>query len=136
VRRTLAALVAVFAATGCSVWGTEGGPGGAGVAAPTATEVVASAVPGADGVQRVEVTMGDDLRFTPTVVRARPGIIELTFRNLGSTPHDPQVESVTAGNINGGQARPVRVSIDRPGTYPFPCGYHVSSGMQGRIEVS
>jgi plastocyanin len=134
----LAALT-VAGLAGCSVWGTEGGPGGAGAAAPTATDSVATAVAGSDGVQRIEVTMGDDLRFTPTIVRAHPGIIEFTFRNVGGSPHDVQFAdplSASTGNVNGGDVRTVRVTVERSGTYPYPCAYHVSSGMRGTLEIS
>jgi plastocyanin len=88
-------------------------------------------------VQRVDVTAGDDLRFTPSLVRARPGVIEFVFHNSGATAHDIQVEpaAVTTGNLNGGQTGTIRVTVDQPGRYPFPCLYHVSSGMQGTLEV-
>jgi plastocyanin len=115
----------------------EGGPGGSGVEPPAATAPDAvTAVLGADGVQRVEVILGDDLRFRPALVRARPGIIELTFRNAGATPHDVELPRGATGNLNGGQASTVRVSIDAPGRYPFPCRYHVSSGMSGTLDVT
>ncbi len=134
------------ALAGCSVWGPEGGPGGTGLAAPTSTasQAAVDAVLGPDGVQRVEVTAGDDLRFTPSVVRARPGVIEFVFRNVGNTPHAVEVEldsgvasstSSATGNLNGGQSQTVRVSVDRPGQYPFPCLYHLSSGMRGTLDV-
>lgn len=135
--RTVAA-VAVFGLAGCSLWGMEGGPGGAGIAPPvTSSPAAVTAVVGADGVQRVEVTVDDDLRFSPSVVRAKPGTIEFTFRNVGVTPHDVRVlGDLTSGNINGGEVATVRVTVERPGTYPFPCLYHASSGMRGTLEVS
>lgn len=125
---------------GCATWGPEGGPGGAGIVAPTGTESAADAVLGPDGVQRVEVTTGDDLRFTPSVVRAHPGIIEFVFRNVGGTPHDVRFPESTdtpgTGNLNGGQTRTVRVTVEKAGRYPFPCLYHVSSGMRGALLVA
>ena len=139
--RPTAALLAVaclIGLAGCSIWGPEGGPGGAGIAAGNEpTEVPVGATVGADGVQRVDVTVGDDLRFTPSLVRARPGIVEFVFHNVGTTPHDIRVEPGTGatGNLNGGQTRTVRVTVDQPGQYPFPCLYHISSGMQGTLEV-
>ena len=132
------ALAGVLAGSGCSIWGPEGGPGGIGAAAgaePTETPV--EAVSGADGVQRVEVTVGDDLRFTPSLVRARPGVIEFVFRNNGTVSHDVRIEpgSGSTGNLNGGQVGTLRVTVAQPGRYPYPCLYHVSSGMQGTLEV-
>ncbi len=138
----LAALALIMAtlvgAAGCSIWGPEGGPGGAGIAAgssPSEVPVVATA--GSDGVQRIDVTAGDDLRFTPSLVQAHTGVIEFMFHNAGTTAHDVEVEPGTAatGNLNGGDTRTVRVTVDKPGRYPFPCLYHVSSGMTGTLEV-
>jgi plastocyanin len=131
---------------GCALWGPEGGPGGAGLAAPTssASPAAVDAVLGADGVQRVEISAGDDLRFSPSVVRARTGVIDFVFHNTGTTPHAVEVAiaptatdsaAVGTGNLNGGQTQTVRVTVNKPGTYPFPCVYHVSSGMQGTLEV-
>jgi plastocyanin len=132
--------------SGCALWGMEGGPGGAGVAAPRASASVsaADAVLGHDGVQRIDVHIGDDLRFTPALARARPGVVEFTFHNDGLTPHDVRIEApgpaaapiTDTGNINGAAAGTVRVVVDRPGSYPYPCLYHVTSGMLGTLVVS
>jgi plastocyanin len=141
-----AAPVLVLTLSGCGLWGPEGGPGGAGMAVPTssATAAPVEAMLGPDGVQRVEVSAGDDLRFTPSWVRARPGVIEFVFHNVGTTPHAVQVAggsiapgsaAVGTGNLNGGQSQTVRVNLRAPGRFPFPCVYHVSSGMQGTLEV-
>lgn len=135
--------VMVLAATlgGCGMWGPEGGPGGVGMAVPTssATDVPVDAVLGSDGVQRVDVRTGDDLRFTPSWVRARPGVIEIVFHNVGTTPHAVEVavdaSAPGTGNLNGGQSQAVRVTVTTAGRYPFPCVYHVSSGMQATLEI-
>jgi plastocyanin len=137
----LLSLTVLTVLTGCGLWGMEGGPGGVGAVAPTASAIAsaADAVLGDDGVQRIDVHIGDDLRFTPSVVRARAGVIEFTFHNDGLTPHDVRVEATPAsgtGNVNGGDVATVRVSVDRPGSYPFPCLYHSTSGMLGSLVVS
>lgn len=137
-RSVLLAMLLLFSLAGCALWGPEGGPGGAGVAAPsTSAEVAVEATPGPDGVQRIDVTAGDDLRFTPSLVRARTGVIEFVFHNTGTTAHDVRVEPGTdaTGNLNGGDTRTLRLTVTQPGRYPFPCLYHVSSGMTGTLEV-
>jgi plastocyanin len=96
------------------------------------------AVAGPDGVQRITITMGDDLRLHPAVVHAHPGTIEFAFRNTGAIPHDIEFPNLLTGteNLNGGATGTVRVSVSQPGTYPFPCLYHQSSGMTGTLLVS
>jgi plastocyanin len=147
----------VLALTGCSLWGMEGGPGGAGAAVPSgsAAQSTVDAVVGPDGVQRVTVTLGDDLRMHPAEVRARPGRIEFTFHDTGALPHEVHVTTDTGGgqtggasqtggagqaadtgNLDSGQSAVVTVTVRRPGRYPFPCVYHESSGMVGTLLVS
>ncbi|MDG4810067.1 plastocyanin/azurin family copper-binding protein [Micromonospora sp. WMMD1120] len=154
-RRAGAQAVALLVLTsGCGVWGPEGGPGGSGAAgldssgrnAPQPVE--ASVSP--DGVQRIEITLTDELAVVPSLVRARPGVIEFTFRNDGVTPHSvtvdagaptttvpPSVDGAAGtGNLNGGQAGTVRVTVTASGRYPYPCRYHLTTGMRGVLEVS
>ncbi|MEU8077872.1 cupredoxin domain-containing protein [Catellatospora citrea] len=135
------AIVSTFAVSGCALWGLEGGPGAEGAATPPAAATAPAAVQavlGADGVQRIEITVDDELRLTPQVVAARPGRIELTFRNVGLTPHDIALRIPAAtgtGNINGSATDTVTVDITQPGTYPMPCLYHGTSGMRGTLQI-
>jgi plastocyanin len=137
--RLLALIGLVLTLGGCSMWGMEGGPGGSGAAAPTVAtgQSPVDAVVGSDGIQRVEVTMGDDLRLHPALVRARPGVIVFTFHNTGATPHDIEFPGLArgTGNLNGDASVTVRLTAREPGTYPFSCVYHQSSGMQGTLVV-
>ena len=141
--RRLVAVGLCLTLSGCSVWGPEGGPGGSGLRGPTASAAPpVDATAGPDGVARVEISEADDLRFTPSLVRAHPGVIEFVFRNVGSTPHDARISDPTgsaladSGNVNGGQTVTVRVTLSQPGTYPFPCLYHDSSGMVGQLIIA
>jgi plastocyanin len=132
-------------ASGCAVWGIEGGPGGAGHAAPADTAPApGSAVAGPDGVQRVEITLTDELHLRPSLVMAHPGRFEFTFRNIGVTPHHVRLTLPTSpapgpgadtGNLNGGAVAVIRFAIAQPGTYPFPCLYHAGNGMVGSLVV-
>ncbi len=138
--KVLLVVVLVLPLGACALWGMEGGPSGAGAALPTASTLASpvDAVAGPDGVQRIGIEMGDDLKLHPAVVRARLGVIEFSFRNTGATPHDIEFSTVSGGtgNLNGGAAGTVRVTVDRPGQYPFPCVYHESSGMRGTLIVT
>jgi plastocyanin len=153
-RRVLAVIVIVLGlgAGGCSVWGMEGGPGGAGAAVATASASVGpvDAVPGPDGVQRITVSLGDDLRMHPSVVRVRLGTVAITFHNTGAVPHEIRLAvgpgsqcasatrcatSVDSGNLDAGASSVVRFAVDRPGTLPLICIYHQSSGMTGSLVV-
>lgn len=80
--------------------------------------------------------MTDDLKFVPDRVRAQPGVIEFRLQNVGVTPHDLTLGQNTAGNVNGGQTATLRVTVSKPGEYPFPCVYHAESGMRGVLEVA
>ncbi|MFG1920949.1 cupredoxin domain-containing protein [Cryptosporangium sp. NPDC048952] len=138
---SIAGAAGVLVLAGCASWGPEGGPGGIGRSvAPAATATSAApavaATRGADGVQRITVTMTDELKFEPDRVRAQPGIIEFRLQNVGVTPHDMTVAETTAGNVNGGQTVTLRVTVEKPGEYPFPCVYHAESGMRGVLEVT
>jgi plastocyanin len=137
---TVAATGLAVSLGGCSLWGVEGGPGGSGAvgAGVSAGPSPVDAVAGPDGVQRVTITMDDDLRLIPSRVHAHPGAIEFTFRNTGATPHDIEFQGLPGGtgNVNGDASAIVRVSVARAGTYPFPCVYHQSSGMTGTLVVS
>ncbi len=140
----LLAVVGLLGLSGCSIWGMEGGPGGLGASTPASSSMPArAAVTGPDGVQRVQITVDDDLRLDPSVVSAHPGLVEFTFHNAGSTPHDIEFPLPSAaapvpgdtGNLNAGAQATVRLRVDQPGTYPFPCVYHQSSGMIGTLIV-
>lgn len=138
-RLGLLALCALMLA-GCASWGPEGGPGGIGrsdapVTTATSTAPAVAATADSDGVQRITVSMTDDLKFVPDRVTARPGVIEFRLQNVGVTPHDMTIANATGGNVNGGQTAVVRVTISKAGEYPFPCLYHAESGMRGVLEV-
>jgi plastocyanin len=134
-----AAVLALALLAGCASWGPEGGPAGIGRAtAPSPAKSDAPAVaatPGPDGVQRITVSLTDDLRFVPDRVSAKPGVIEFRLQNVGVTPHTMTVATAPAGTVNGGRTAVLRVRVTRPGAYPFPCAYHAESGMRGVLEV-
>ncbi|GAA3391200.1 cupredoxin domain-containing protein [Cryptosporangium minutisporangium] len=140
-RLRAALVVGLLAVGGCASWGPEGGPGGIGrsgapAAAATSASPAVAATRGPDGIQRITVSLTDELKFVPDRVTAAPGVIEFRLQNVGVTPHDMTVANATAGNVNGGQTTVLRVTVEKPGEYPFPCLYHAESGMRGVLEVT
>jgi len=57
--------------------------------------------------------------------------------DAGTAPGSSSVDNGEpgTGNLNGGQTGTVRVTISRPGSYPFSCLYHISSAMIGTLDV-
>lgn len=97
--------------------------------------VVASVGPG--GVQTVTIEADDGLRFRPSVVRMRPGKLEIRLRNGGETPHNLLFPADDRGirNVDGGQIRTATFTIGSSGTYQFVCTYHERLGMKGSLVV-
>ncbi|MGA7353952.1 MAG: cupredoxin domain-containing protein [Candidatus Cybelea sp.] len=101
--------------------------------------LAAAAVAGA--LQPVHVTIHDHT-FVPRVVRVKAGQ-EIVWLNTDQDPH-----TVTSGgnNVDDGRWRTsplipdgqtFRLSLDRPGTYPYFCKPHqFEESMHGTIVVS
>ena len=101
--------------------------------APTTT---GTAAPGTDGVQTITVTGNDQMRFSPAVIKAKPGKLRITLRTTGSTPHDLEVEpsKINTGLVGKGQEKSIDVTL-AAGRYDFICTFHVTSNMVGVIDV-
>lgn len=150
--RATLAIAAAALVSGCSTWGPEGGPGGdssataaasSSTSPSTETDPAVAATKGPDGIQRITIQAGDDLRYRPALVTAHPGIIEITVHNTGVTPHtltfQPPVPGSASGsgidNLNGGRTQTIRITITQPGRYTFQCAYHATNGMQGTLDI-
>ena len=96
--------------------------------------------PGPDGAQSVEVDAGDDFRFHPSVINAKPGPVQLTLKNVGKgAPHTWQAPQLPAASVpltTAGQSNSVRFTIGRPGDYQFLCSIHQAQGQVGRLVVA
>jgi plastocyanin len=96
--------------------------------------------PGPDGVQSVEVDAGDDLRFHPSGINARPGPVALTLKHVGKgAPHTWQAAQLPGASVpltTAGQSNSVRFTIGRPGDYRFICSIHERQGQVGRLVVT
>jgi plastocyanin len=95
--------------------------------------------PGPDGIQSVVVDAGDDFRFHPSVINARPGPVALTLTHVGKgAPHNWQAAGLPGATVpltTAGQSRSVRFTIGRPGDYRFVCSIHQAQGQVGRLVV-
>jgi len=98
---------------------------------------MASATVGSDGVQAITVTGDDQLRYEPSVIKAKPGTLRITLRTIGGTPHDLEVRpaKINTGLVSRDQERSIEVTLSR-GRYDFVCTFHLTSNMVGVIDVS
>lgn len=139
VTAVLAAVLAGAALTGCGWAQADGPPRPKASAKPAA---VAST--GADGVQTVTLTAGEDMAFSPNVIKAKTGKLRITLNVTGTTPHNLQLTASSkvpqpapsTGMVQQGHAGTVLVNLPSAGRYDFVCTYHTNQGMTGYIQVS
>ena len=126
----ISAALSVLVVGACS----NGGPGGEASESPT---TMASATTGSDGVQTVMITGDDQLRYEPSVIKAKAGKLRITLRTIGGTPHDLEVRpaKINTGLVSHDQERSIEVTLSR-GRYDFVCTFHLTSNMVGVIDVS
>jgi plastocyanin len=120
---------AVLVTTAC-------GSGAAASGASTAT----AATSGADGTQRITVTVASGMSFDPATISVKAGQpVELMLTNTGDQPHDlslskgvDQPVKITAA---GGQTASATFTLMQPGSYGFDCSMpgHSLAGMKGTI---
>ncbi len=91
----------------------------------------------ADGVQQITVRGSEQLRFTPSTVKAHPGRLRIILVNIGTTPHDLKVSVAgqSTGLVRGGERGSVTVTLVT-GRYGFVCTLHTRVHMTGTIVVS
>lgn len=125
----VSAALSVLVVGACS----DGGPGGTNESPTT----MASAAAGPDGVQAITVTGDDQLRYEPSVIKAKPGKLRITLRTIGGTPHDLEVRpaKINTGLVSRNQERTIEVTLSR-GRYDFVCTFHLTSNMVGVIDVN
>jgi plastocyanin len=96
--------------------------------------------PGPDGVQAVDISVGDDYRFSPSVVNAQVGRIRLTLRHTGEgAPHTlfgPGVPGMRVGLVRPGETQSVQFTAGQPGRYRFVCTIHEAQGQTGTLVVA
>ena len=136
-RRPAATLLAILLAGGALLSGCGGGelkrpppPG------PTETTVR----PGPDGVQAVEISVGDDYRFTPATIDVLVGRIRLTLHHVGrGAPHTlygAGVPGMRIGLVRPGETQSIQFIAARPGRFRFVCTIHEAQGQTGTLVVA
>ncbi len=108
----------------------------------------------------IEVTMGDDMRFTPSLIKVKAGeTVRFFVRNTGKIPHEMVIGSMAELKEHSAMMRkmpkmkhadPNMVSLapgqrggivwqfDKAGTVDFACLVpgHLEAGMVGKISVA
>jgi plastocyanin len=99
-------------------------PGGS----ETATEV--------DGIQVLDLSADDDLKFSKTDLFAHTGTVKIIFKVLGDVPHNLAFKDGTqasTGTVNNATTS-MTVRFDKPGVYNFLCTIHPY--MKGTLTIS
>jgi plastocyanin len=90
---------------------------------------------GAAASNTIEQGPGGQLVFSPDTLSVKTGAT-LTVKNVGSVPHTFTISGQGVDVTNDtGQTHQVTISLS-PGTYPFICRFHESSGMTGTLTVT
>jgi plastocyanin len=135
------AIVLSLAAAACSSDSTTStGDGGATTppaspsASPTADQGGGSG--GGGGGNSASIEAGaNGFVFTPSTVSIAEGG-KLTVKNAGTVPHTFTIQSNGINEVmQPGQSAKITISL-APGTYPFVCTFHQSSGMTGMLTVT
>jgi plastocyanin len=125
-RRTAAALAALLLATGCG-GGSKGGLKVTGTVTAT----------GDPSAQVAQLDMTDELTFTPNVVNAKVGNLNLAVENAGQVPHNLVFSDPSLGKtdtVRGHATATLSIRLSKAGTYRFTCTFH--SGMDGQVVVT
>jgi plastocyanin len=102
-------------------------------ASPSTTSSGAST--GGAAESTIEQGPSGQLVFSPDTLSVKTGAT-LTVKNVGSVPHTFTISGQGVDVTNDtGQIHQVTISLS-PGTYPFICRFHESSGMTGTLTVT
>jgi len=89
----------------------------------------------AAGSSTIEQGPNGQLVFAPSSLSVKKGAT-LTIKNVGTNAHTFTITGQGIDITNDvGQTHQVTISLP-PGTYPFICRFHQSSGMKGTLTVT
>lgn len=153
IRTAAAVLTIALTSAACASNNGSGGTGGYGGAPPTSAASSPStqdssggggkynygssspSTSGGSGPASLTVTQAN-YQFTPAAPSAKEGSTIRITNSTASTPHTFTITG-TAIDVTIDPSTSQTVKLDLPpGTYPFICRYHVSSGMKGTLTVS
>jgi plastocyanin len=105
-------------------------------ASPSASPTVDQGGSGGGGGNSATIDAGaNGFVFTPSTVSIAQGG-KLTVKNAGTVPHTFTIQSEDINEVmQPGQSAKITISL-APGTYPFVCTFHQSSGMTGTLTVT
>jgi plastocyanin len=89
-----------------------------------------------DGVQVLDVSAGNDLKFTGTNFYAHTGTVKIVFKVTGDVPHNLAFRDgsqASTGTIHD-ETTSITVKFDKPGVYNFLCTIHPY--MKGTLTIS
>ncbi len=100
----------------------------------------ASAVDSVDaaGIQHVTIEGTSEMTFSPATFHVHPGTIVLVLQDTGGAPHDLTFDDNRlhgVGTTPGGKSLSARITVTKPGRYPFVCTIHERQGMRGTMIV-
>jgi plastocyanin len=133
----LAAILSL-AATACSSSSGSGSSGGSTTpppASPSASPTAQESSGGGGGTTATVKAGAGGFVFDPTTVSIASGGT-LTVQNVGTIAHTFTVQDKGINEVMAaGDSAEITVDLP-PGTYPFVCTFHQSSGMKGTLTVT
>lgn len=119
---------------------TEATPATTAPATPTPTETTPAAPAGGTTALTVDADPSGALAFTQKTLTAKPGEVDITFKNDAPVPHNIAVDGTDAGvsdTVDNGGTAELKITNLAAGTYEYYCDIpgHRQAGMVGTLTV-
>lgn len=125
--------------------GLGGCSGAAQPASPQRSDAADGVTVGADGVQSITLTVGDDFRFSPAEFTVAPGEVSVTVESVAAQlthsldfPPGPNQADIGASIpvLAPSVSDTIEFTVDAPGEYAFVCSFHQAQGHTGIMVVT